>query len=185
MLDAAQELLEDRSWSEISLEEIAATAEVARTAFYRYFEDRQQLLNAILDDVGLELEHVAVNWWQDSGDSITDLRRSLAGLTKIFAEHGRLLQAISDTARYDPDMGRRYQALADRLIAATTERIEKDIEQGASRVSEPREVAAALIWMNERYLLASFGRAPLSDPDVVTRALAVIWVGALYGPDVV
>jgi len=185
LLDAAHQLLEDRGWSDISLEEIAVTADVARTAFYRYFEDRQHLLNAMLEDVGLELDHVADAWMNDpagSGDSVADLRRSLAGLTEIFVDHGRLLQAISDTARHDPDMGERYQALADRLIAATADRIEKDIEAGHSRIQDPMEVARALTWMNERYLLASFGHTPLADPAPVTRALTTIWVSTLYGP---
>lgn len=183
LLDAAHQLLEERGWSDISLEEIAATAQVARTAFYRYFEDRQHLLNAMLEDVGLELGHVGDPWLNDSDgeDSIAELRRSLAGLTEIFVEHGRLLQAISDTARHDPDMGERYQALADRLIAATAGRIEKDVVAGRSQVEDPFEVARALTWMNERYLLASFGRPPLADPATVTRALTAIWVSSVYG----
>lgn len=184
LLDAAHQLLEERGWSDISLEEIAAGAQVARTAFYRYFEDRQHLLNAMLEDVGLELGHVGDPWMSgsaNSGDSIAELQQSLAGLTEIFVEHGRLLQAISDTARIDPDMSERYQALADRLIAATADRIEKDVAAGRSQVEEPREVARALTWMNERYLLASFGQAPLADPARVTRALTAIWVSTLYG----
>ena len=183
LLDAAHGLLEQRGWTEISLEDIAEAAQVARTAFYRHFEDRQHLLTAMLDDVGLELGHVADTWTAESDGSIEELRRSLSGLTDLFVEHGRLLQAISDTARGDAEIGALYGALAERLVTATAARIDRDIATGRSHVpaGESFEVARALTWMNERYLLASFGRAPFSDPAAVLRALTEIWIGTLYG----
>ena len=183
LLDAAHGLLEQRGWTEISLEDIAEAAQVARTAFYRHFEDRQHLLTAMLDDVGLELDHVADTWTAESDGSIAELRRSLSGLTDIFVEHGRLLEAISDTARHDAEIGALYGALAESLVTATAARIDRDIATGRSRVppDESFEVARALTWMNERYLLASFGRAPFSDPAAVLNALFTIWISTLYG----
>ena len=183
LLDAAHGLLEQRGWTEISLEDIAEAAQVARTAFYRHFEDRQHLLTAMLDDVGLELGHVADTWTAESNGGIEELRRSLSGLTDIFVEHGRLLEAISDTARHDAEIGALYGALAESLVTATAARIDRDIATGRSHVpaGESFEVARALTWMNERYLLASFGRAPFSDPAAVLNALFTIWISTLYG----
>jgi AcrR family transcriptional regulator len=183
LLDAAHTLLEQQPWAEISLDDITSAAEVARTAFYRHFDDRQHLLMAMLDDVGLELDHVADDWMTDSDDPVAELRRSLEGLTAVFVEHGRLIQAISDTARHDPEVGALYEALAERLAAATARRIEADVAASLSRISEPVEVARALTWMNERYLLAAFGRRPFTDEAAVTAALSTIWINALYGPD--
>ncbi|WP_163753971.1 TetR/AcrR family transcriptional regulator [Mycobacterium botniense] len=181
LLDAAHRLLESRPWAEISLDDITSAAEVARTAFYRHFDDRQHLLMAMLDDVGLELGHVADNWMGGTDDPVAELRRSLTGLTAIFVEHGRLIQAISDTARYDPEVNQLYSALAEDLTAATARRIQADVEAGRSRIGQPYEVARALTWMNERYLLASFGQRPFADPTAVTEALTTIWLSTLYG----
>lgn len=180
LLDAAHRLLEEQPWSEISLDDITSAADVARTAFYRHFDDRQQLLMAMLDDVGLELGHVADDWMADSDDPVAELRRSLAGLTAVFVEHGRLIQAISDTARHDAEFGALYLALADRLATATARRIEADVEAGRSQIAEPQEVARALTWMNERYLLASFGQRPFGNAGTVTEALATVWTNTLY-----
>lgn len=182
LLDAAHGLLEEQRWAEISLDDITSAADVARTAFYRHFEDRQHLLMAMLDDVGLELDHVADNWMAPADDPVAELRASLGGLTTVFVEHGRLIQAISDTARHDPEIGALYDRLADRLLSATARRIEADVAAGRSDITEPHEVARALTWMNERYLLASFGHPPFSDPAAVTEALATIWIRTLYGP---
>lgn len=181
MLDAAHGLLEEQRWAEIALDDITSAADVARTAFYRYFEDRHHLLMAMLDDVGLELDHVADNWMAEADDPIAELRTSLSGLTAVFVEHGRLIQAISDTARDDPEIGALYDRLADGLVTATALRIEADVEAGRSTITVPREVAGALTWMNERYLLASFGHPPFSDRAAVTEALTTIWIHTLYG----
>ncbi|HTQ17000.1 TetR/AcrR family transcriptional regulator [Mycobacterium sp.] len=185
LLDAAHGLLEEKPWAEISLDDITSTAQVARTAFYRHFEDRQHLLMAMLDDVGLELDHVADDWMADADDPVAELRRSLDGLTSVFVEHGRLIQAISDTARRDPEIGALYLALADRLAANTARRIEADIAAGRCRLAEPGEVARALTWMNERYLLACFGQRPFSDrvphQKEAAAALTTVWINTLYG----
>lgn len=181
LLDAAHELLEQQPWAEISLDDITSAADVARTAFYRHFEDRQHLLMGMLDDVGLELNHVADDWLADSDDPVAELRRSLERLTSVFVEHGRLIQAISDTARHDPEIGALYQQLAEELAAATARRISADVALGRTRIDEPREVARALTWMNERYLLASFGRPPFTDVATVNTALATVWINTLYG----
>lgn len=181
LLDAAHELLERQRWAEISLDDITSAAEVARTAFYRHFEDRQQLLMAMLDDVGLELDHVSDNWMAEADDPVAELRASLDGLTALFVEHGRLIQAISDTARHDPEVGALYQGLAERLVEATASRIEADVKAGRTDIAEPREVARALTWLNERYLLASFGHRPFSDQASVLTALEIVWIRTLYG----
>ncbi|MFJ5261941.1 TetR/AcrR family transcriptional regulator [Streptomyces sp. NPDC088387] len=187
LLDAAHGLLEQRGWNDISLEDITEVAQVARTAFYRHFEDRQHLLTAMLDDVGLELGHAADTWTAEWDGSVEELRRSLSGLVDIFVAHGRLLQAISDTASRDAEIRALYDALADRLVTATAARIDRDIATGHClvRAAESLEVARALTWMNERYLLASFGRAPFSDPAAVLNALTTIWVSTLYGSSAV
>lgn len=141
---------------------------------------------AMLDDVGLKFDQIAGNWTAEPDDPVAELRRSVAMLTKTFVDHGRLIQAISDTARHDPKIRALYRAIAERQTAATSARIQADVEAGRSHITAPGEVARALIWMNERYLLACFGQRPFteaaSDPALVTAALTTIWVNTLYGP---
>ncbi|ORB72583.1 TetR/AcrR family transcriptional regulator [Mycobacterium scrofulaceum] len=182
ILDAAHALLEQKAWAEISLDDITSAADVARTAFYRHFDDRQNLLMAMLGDVGLELDHVADNWLAKSDDPVAELRRSLEALTALWVEHGRLIEAISDTARHDPEIAALYQELADRLAEQTACRITSDLAAGRSHITEPAEVARALTWMNERYLIAAFGRRPITDPATAAAALQTVWINTLYGP---
>lgn len=50
LLDAALELLEDQSFSSLSLRQVARTAGVVPTAFYRHFDGMEQLGLALIDE---------------------------------------------------------------------------------------------------------------------------------------
>jgi AcrR family transcriptional regulator len=181
ILDAALQLLEDRPWSEISLGEIMRGAELSRTAFYRHFDDRQLLLLALMEDVGMRLEDLPIAWGNAEEDPIGGLRRALGELTAIYARHGRLLGAIAEAAGEDAEVRAVYLGLADRLVAIAAERIAADVAAGRSRVADPQEVARVLIWANEAYLQDQFGRAPLGDPQRAAAALAEVWIPTVYG----
>lgn len=158
-----------------------AAAELTRTAFYRYFDDRELLLIALLDDVGVHLDAAGNPWKRGAPDPVAELSGNLRQLTEVFVEHGRLLQAISDAATHDDELRRAYLRLADQLVDTTAARIEAEVAAGTSPVENPGEVARALVWMNERYLLRGFGQHPLADPDAAARALAEIWIATIYG----
>lgn len=183
ILDAARELLEDRPWSQVGIEEVTHRAELTRTAFYRHFDDRQKLLLALLDDVGVGLDLVADPWERGEGEPQAALREALSELARVFHEHGRLLRAISDAATQDPDVAAMYADLGARLSASAAARIATEVAEGRSQVADPQEVGSALVWMNERYLLDRFGQAPLGDPERAAGALTEIWLRAVYGRD--
>ncbi len=46
---------------------------------------------------------------------------------------------------------------------------------------DPKEIATALLWMNERYLIERLGRNPQADPKVVIDTLVAIWLRVLHG----
>lgn len=183
ILDAARKLLEDRPWSQVGIEDVTHRAELTRTAFYRHFDDRQTLLLALLDDVGVGLDLIADPWERGEGEPRATLRSALLELVAVFHEHGRLLRAIADAATQDPDVAAMYAQLGARLSASASERIAIEVTEGRSQVADPHEVGSALVWMNERYLLDRFGQAPLGDPERAADALTEIWLRTVYGRD--
>jgi AcrR family transcriptional regulator len=108
-----------------------------------------------------------------------------SALVAVYARHGRLFGALAEAANHDAQVRALYLGLADRLIAAVSERITADVAAGRSRISDAEEVARALIWMNERYLDTQFGRDERGDPERASRALSEVWVGALYGAEAI
>jgi AcrR family transcriptional regulator len=182
ILAAAARQLEERAWQEVALDEVMAAADLSRTVFYRHFEDRRALLLALLDESGVGADPAGAIWKQGTGDPLTDMRRGLDALTDLFVEHGRLLQAVADLASHDPEVRELWARLAEGFVATTTERMAAETAAGRSAVADPQEVARALVWMNERYLLACFGRRPfVVERDAAAAALAEIWAAVVYG----
>jgi TetR/AcrR family transcriptional regulator, ethionamide resistance regulator len=181
ILEAALALLEDRAWAEVSLDEIMRRAELSRTAFYRHFADRELLLPALLEDVGVRLDEVVAIWAETVGDPIDGLRGALEALAEAWERHGRLLHAVGDAANHDPAIRAGYMELADRMVGVVAARIAAEVAAGRSAVADPQEVGRALVWMNDRYLEALFGRPPLGDPARAADALAEVWIATVYG----
>jgi AcrR family transcriptional regulator len=181
ILDAAAELIEERPWHEISLEQVMARADLSRTAFYRHFDERSDLLLALLDESGVGDDPAGAVWKQDLDDPVAAVRRGCELLTDLFVRHGRLLRASAEAAVSDPAVAQVYGAFAESFVATTAERLEADRQAGRSHVQNVREVARALVWMNERYLMECFGRRPFSaDPEDAAAALSEIWTAAIY-----
>src|ERR1700754_3747598 len=116
VLDAASALLEERPWSAISLGEVMREADLSRTAFYRLFEDRQQLLLALLEDFGPRLARVSDGWLRPdapgadpaaaaapaaAADPRESLYAALRGLIDVYVRPGRLLAAVAEAAGSD------------------------------------------------------------------------------------
>lgn len=54
--DALMQLLADKSFQEITINDVCDLAEVSRPTFYSYFEDKYALLRCCLEDVKLEVD---------------------------------------------------------------------------------------------------------------------------------
>ena len=180
ILATARELLEDRPWAEISVEDIMEGAELGRTSFYRHFDDRQLIVVALVDELELSFEEIASHWTARAGDHAANLKAGLRELAVVHVDHGRVLQAMADIATADPDLRDSYLALHGRLTDLVRDMIEREIAAGRSRVEDPEEVSRALLWMNERYLLQAFGRTSGGDVDATASALGEIWVKTIY-----
>src|SRR5690606_38935780 len=77
ILTGCRELLEERSWSDIPLEELMARAGLTRTAFYRHFDDRNAILLALLDELGAELGATAQPWQDALGEPLPRIEPAL------------------------------------------------------------------------------------------------------------
>lgn len=184
LLDAARGLLEDAPPGDLTVEAVARRAELTRTAFYRHFDDLTALLLTLLDELGDDFDEVADAWeGGKEGDPQQALRPALEALVEAFVRHGRLLRGIADASAGHRQVAAAYDALSARFSASAAARIAADVRDGRSRVTDPAQVATALVWMNERYLLHLFGREPLGEPEVAAATLTEIWARTVYGRD--
>jgi TetR/AcrR family transcriptional regulator, ethionamide resistance regulator len=183
ILDAAEALLRERSYRDLTVDDVMASAGQSRTAFYRHFKDRQDLVIRLLSDLAAELYETASTWLAGTGDPLAEGHEATARLVSAWAQHGPLLRAIAEAASYDDEVERVYRGLVQLFVDATIERLERDASAKRVLVPDIQETARALCWMTERYLTTTFGRPDSGDPATATEVLHAIWMRSVYRLD--
>jgi AcrR family transcriptional regulator len=181
ILEAAEALLRERPFREITVEQIMSATELKRPAFYVHFRDRHDLVLRVVAHIGDELLAVARRWLDGAHQPVEDARAALAGVAAVYAEHGQVLRALSDAAGSDAQVEAAYRTLVQTFIDATARRIREDQAAGLIGQTDADETARALVWLNERYLSEALGRPPQADPAAVVEVLHRIWIATLYG----
>jgi AcrR family transcriptional regulator len=184
-LEAAVRLLRARPFRELTVDDLMAATSQSRTAFYRHFTDRQDLLVHLIRDLNEELWEMSAGWLRGSGDPLAEGREALERLADVYAAHGPLLRAIAEAASHDADVERVYRGMVQGFVDATAARIRRDVAAGRTGLAHPEHVAAALVWMTERHLAATFGRVGTTAADraAALETLFTIWMRTLYSAD--
>jgi TetR/AcrR family transcriptional regulator, ethionamide resistance regulator len=181
IIAAAEALLRERPFRELTVDEVMRRTELSRPSFYVYFRDRHHLVLRVVEHIGGELFTMADRWFTGEGDGPELARDATEGIVAVFAEHGPVLRALADAAADDPDVEEVYGQLVTSFVDVTAEHIEQEIAAGRILPLDARETAKALVWMNERYLTLSLGREPTTDRAAVASTLHTIWSRVLYG----
>jgi AcrR family transcriptional regulator len=180
IIDAAEALLHERPFRDMTVDEVMRRTGLSRPSFYVYFKDRHELVLRIVQHLAAELLVVANRWYEATGHGPDLLRDALRGIVTVYGEHGAVLRALADAAVDDQDVERAYTTLLDGFIDATASHIAKEIDAGQGRPLDPQETAKALIWMAERYLYHCYGPDRRVPPDKVVDTLHTIMVRTLY-----
>ncbi len=173
---AAVALLRTERLRDLSVEMLMARTDLARTAFYRYYDDLSSLVLELLGDVGVELYDIVVRWRDEAeSDFTTATRRGLTDIVGYFERNGPLVLAVVDAAAADEMVEKAYLE-----FLATYERVLVDgfdllVERGDLPPCDTAALATAFNLMGERYLVASFGQPPYPDPKTVISTLEMVW----------
>jgi AcrR family transcriptional regulator len=177
ILGSAERFLRQRPLRELTIDEVMAGTGLSRPAFYVYFRDRHDLVMRLITEIGSELFEMADKWLKGG-----ELRPAVDGVVAVYAKHGPVLRAISDAAVDDPDVEQAYHNLVQRFIDATADHIRTEQKGGRAEGMTARRTAAALVWMNERYLSMCLGggNSKQVKPREVADTLHQIWRRTLY-----
>jgi AcrR family transcriptional regulator len=182
IIEAASELLRERSYTELNVNEIMERAGIGRTLFYRHFADLADLLLEVTQEAMDELYETQVALAEArlaEAGQVPDppaLRQALAVPVAVYSGHGPLLEAVLAAATVDPVVAERVKPLRERFDVLVAEFLERAGEQLGNPPANAAESARALNRLNEAYLVDAFGRGPRVSPEVATETLTEIWL---------
>jgi len=185
LLEVVERLIDEgESFTEISVERIAAAAGISRSTFYVYFADKGDLLSAWFGDIAAELAGPLTAWWAiDANSTREDLRGALESAVTTYRPHTALMAAAFQAAAYDASVRELTAAFMNENIAALKRHIAAGQKAGfIDRSLAAEDVATWLLWMAERGFHVIMRDA---DDAEVRRQLdaytAIVW-NTLYAP---
>lgn len=179
IVEAAEALLRERPFRELTVDEVMRRTGLSRPSFYVYFKDRHELVLRVVAHLQGELLAVANRWYESIGGGRELLREAMEALVGVYAEHSSVMRALADAAADDHDVEEAYTGLLNTFVEATAQHIEQEVQAGTIDALDASESAKALVWMGERYLYHSFGPERVPTGRVVAT-LATLWSRALY-----
>lgn len=181
IIAAAEELLREHPFRDLTVDEVMRRTELSRPSFYVYFRDRHDLVLRMFERFGAEQWESSERWFQGTGSGEERFRDALEGIVELWVRHGPVMNALADAATVDPDVELALSSLQQGFIDATTKHIEAEIASGRVLPLDAGETARALSLMTDRYLLATLGRTRTASPETVLETIATIWTRTLYG----
>jgi AcrR family transcriptional regulator len=185
ILETAERLLEERPLSEISVDDLAKGAGISRSTFYFYFPSKDAVVLTIIDRLvaaaaGSREEALAT---LAQGDPRAGLRKALEDLYGAFRSRRAVAMAAAELRTTNSEARDLWSQVMEGWVADATAVIEAERARGAAPPGPPaREVATALVQMNERVQYATFaGESPSLEDERVLDVLVDIWLRAIYG----
>lgn len=185
ILETAERLLEERPLSEISVDDLAKGAGISRPTFYFYFPSKDAVVLTIIDRLvaaaaGSREQALAT---LAQGDPRAGLRQGLEDLYGAFRSRRAVVLAAAELRTTNEEARKLWSEVMEAWVADVTAVIEAERARGAAPPGQPaRDLAIALVQMNERVQYASFaGDSPSLADDRVLDVLVDIWLRAIYG----
>lgn len=161
VLDAATELLFERGFSGLSVDEVVRRSGVAKTTVYRHWQTRADLLRDACAAIGTPL--VA----SDTGSFVTDVTVLMTNLAELLrtARWTSVLPSVIDAAERDTDVAAMHASLQKGYAAPFEVAISKALERGELPAgADGAALTAALI--GPLFYRRWFSREPLTDAFV-------------------
>jgi len=185
ILETAERLLEERPLSEISVDDLARGAGISRPTFYFYFPSKDAVVLTIIDRLvaaaaGSREQALAT---LAEGDPRAGLRQGLENLYAAFRSRRAVVLAAAELRTTNQEARDLWAQVMEGWVADVTAVIEAERARGAAPPGPPaRDVAIALVQMNERVQYASFaGEQPALADEGVIDVLVDIWLRTIYG----
>jgi AcrR family transcriptional regulator len=187
ILATAERLLEERSLQEISVDDLARGAGISRPTFYFYFPSKDAVYLALVDRlVERSKEGQEDTLARLAEDPPARWRELLLATYETFGAHRAVVLAGAQLRATNAEARSLWAQIMEGWVVDATAAIEAERARGAAPAGvAARDLAIALVCMNERVLYATFAADPpdIGERDVMDVLLSV-WLRAIYGTDV-
>ena len=183
LLAAGRRVFEERGYANTRMSDIAKAAGVSHGTVYTWFDDKESLLRALVDDIVTEVfAALAI------GDDVPEPERRMLEANRrylaAYRRHGRMLEVVEEAAATDA----RYRDALAGVRRDHVGRVTRDIARLqrdgiAARDVDPAVAAGALCAMVEGFGRHWYGRGEQAvsthDDETAVETLTRLWARGL------
>jgi AcrR family transcriptional regulator len=180
---AARTVFERDGYLNARLSDITAHAKCSTGSFYTYFDNKQEIFAAVLDEAQEEMLHPHVRQVADSEDPVAVIEASNRAYLQAYERNAKLMRLLDQVATIDDDV----RDLRLRRSAAFAERNARSIADLQARgladpALEPLLAARALSSMVGRMANAVYVLGDHVPFEELVQTLTRLWANALRLP---
>jgi AcrR family transcriptional regulator len=183
IVTAVRELLEHRSFGDLSVSTISERAGVARSGFYFYFDSKYDVLAFIYRGALAELDDLTHDFAprdpQESPQAFA--KRMVGSAAAMFASNDPVMAACLVAQNSDAQIREMMNDFEDAVIDKIVSVVEQD--SGASPITDDVPALVRMLTATTAMTLsrdsAFVGRR--SDPQSAVKVLEQLWLNALWG----
>jgi AcrR family transcriptional regulator len=180
---AVRDLLNERSFADLSVSTISERAGVARSGFYFYFDSKYAVLAVILDDDRELLDSLTNNFApREPGETPAAFAKRMVGsAAAVYANDDPVLSACAVARNTDAQIREMMDDFYDGIIEKLITLLAQDADAKPISDDLPALVRtlAATTTMTLSHDSAFVGRG--TDPNRAVDALERLWISAIWG----
>jgi AcrR family transcriptional regulator len=184
ILATAERLIEERSFAEISVDDLAKGAGLSRPTFYFYFPSKDAVLLTLWERVIVDADSALEDLVANPPADLRNLWR--IGINLFFETFGahRAVTLAAQTARTaNAEIRTIWSTFMSKWVAHIANVIDAERAAGTAPATLPsHDLSAALNLLNERVMWAAYAEDQPAVPDAqVLDTLVHIWLTSIYG----
>jgi AcrR family transcriptional regulator len=181
IIAAARRVFERMGYIDARVSDIVAEAKIAHGSYYTYFSSKQEVFQAVVQDVAAQINNAVSPAPTDvQGDTWGNLERANRRFLEVYRQNAKIMMLIDQVATIDPEMrevrlaGRRRHV--NRVMAAIIRLQERGV---ADPTIDAHTTAGALVAMLSSFAYWATNAPDEYPPEDVERAVTDIWIRAL------
>ncbi|GAS96197.1 TetR family transcriptional regulator [Mycolicibacterium canariasense] len=183
---AARKLFAERGFHGTTLADITSAAGKSSAVFYRYFDDKEDLLASLaesfLHDI-VEPSGTRVPL-PDSPADTEYFTTVVTGYWNLFKQNIGIMIAVAQLGATQPRFAKVQHAFRRFGMDMVADSVRRAVEQGYAQDLDPEHIAAAIALLFENFTVVVVGNPgselQISDEDAI-KTLSTIWKKTLYG----
>ena len=171
-------------YADVPVERILTTANVSRSTFYQWFDDKGDLIENAAEPFFTAFWEVSDQWWMRTEPmGPDDLADTITRMFQLGREHGPVWRAFLETVDLDARLRTEFGGFLELYTAKMAERLRQDQADGLAPADLDPDQTARFITVTTRGSLLDLTNAPEKCDAEFAASLARAYWLTMYGPD--